>query len=94
MLSIEKNIVPLIESQFPALYREEGELFITFIKAYYEWLEGNHRNLFLNHQLVLMLVILSLKVIQQVRLLLPLVIDTLFSYQSLMHFVVTHSVMT
>ena len=47
MLSIEKNIVPLIESQFPALYREEGDLFITFVKAYYEWLEGNLQELIL-----------------------------------------------
>ena len=45
MLTIEKNIVPLIEQQFPALYREEGQLFITFVKAYYEWLESNLQEL-------------------------------------------------
>lgn len=40
MLSIEKKIVPLIEQQFPAFYREEGGLFIAFVKAYYEWMEN------------------------------------------------------
>ena len=47
MLTIEKNIVPLIEQQFPSLYRAEGELFITFVKAYYEWLETNLQELVL-----------------------------------------------
>ena len=38
-MSIEKHISPYIESQFPAFYREEGPLFVQFLKAYYEWLE-------------------------------------------------------
>lgn len=38
-LDIEKQISPFIESQFPQFYREEGELFLTFVKAYYEWME-------------------------------------------------------
>ena len=38
-LDIEKQISPFIERQFPEFYREEGDLFITFVKAYYEWLE-------------------------------------------------------
>lgn len=33
------NISPLIEHQFPDFYREEGEMFVAFVKAYYEWLE-------------------------------------------------------
>lgn len=37
--AIEKYISPLIESQFPQFYREEGPRFVSFIKAYYEWLE-------------------------------------------------------
>lgn len=32
-------ISPLISSQFPSLYAEEGPAFIAFVKAYYEWLE-------------------------------------------------------
>lgn len=35
-----KNIAPLIENQFPSFYKEEGENFIQFIKAYYEWMDS------------------------------------------------------
>ena len=38
-MSIEKYISPFIESQFPLFYQEEGDTFIDFTKAYYEWLE-------------------------------------------------------
>ena len=38
-MSIEKFISPLIASQLPAVYREEGPAFVAFIKAYYEYLE-------------------------------------------------------
>ena len=34
-----KNIAPLVKNQFPAFYQEEGENFIQFIKAYYEWMD-------------------------------------------------------
>jgi hypothetical protein len=33
------KISQYIERQFPAFYREEGQNFISFVKAYYEWLE-------------------------------------------------------
>ena len=36
---IFKKISPLIEAQFPAFIREEGPRFVTFLKAYYEYLE-------------------------------------------------------
>lgn len=39
MKEIEKLISPLIEQQFPSIYREEGETFIAFVKAYFEWME-------------------------------------------------------
>lgn len=39
MSTIEKNISPLIESQFPAFYKEQGPLFILFVEEYYKWLE-------------------------------------------------------
>ena len=41
MKDIEKLISPLVESQFPSFYREEGEQFVAFVKAYYEWLENS-----------------------------------------------------
>lgn len=46
MTSIDQNeITPvsisnLISNQFPAFYREQGPVFIAFVKAYYEWLES------------------------------------------------------
>lgn len=36
---IFKKISPLIEAQFPAFIREEGPRFVSFLKAYYEYLE-------------------------------------------------------
>jgi len=41
MRQIEEYISPLIEGQFPAFYRDEGQMFIAFVKAYYEWAESN-----------------------------------------------------
>lgn len=40
-IDIEKKISTLVENQFPDFYKQEGELFILFVKAYYEWLETN-----------------------------------------------------
>lgn len=39
MFDVVTKISHLIEKQFPAVYREDGENFIAFVKAYYEWLE-------------------------------------------------------
>ena len=38
-MNIEKHISPFIASQFPSFYEEEGQNFIAFVKAYYEWAE-------------------------------------------------------
>jgi hypothetical protein len=46
MKNIEKRISPLIASQFPSFYQEEGENFIAFVKAYYEWLESTDNPLY------------------------------------------------
>jgi len=35
----DKIISPLIPSQFPAFYRTDGPHFISFVQAYYQWLE-------------------------------------------------------
>jgi hypothetical protein len=45
-VGIEKKISPLIEHQFPAFYRDEGPVFIQFVKAYYEWLEDTDNPLY------------------------------------------------
>lgn len=39
MKQLERFISPFIANQFPQIYREEGPLFIAFVKAYFEWLE-------------------------------------------------------
>ena len=39
--SIQKKISTFVSSQFPSFYREEGDTFIQFMKAYYEWMESN-----------------------------------------------------
>lgn len=38
-MEIDKYISELVAHQFPAFYQEDGEMFITFVKAYYEWME-------------------------------------------------------
>lgn len=42
MSQIEKNISQFIQNQFPAIYREEGELFVKFVTKYYEWMEESN----------------------------------------------------
>jgi hypothetical protein len=39
MKELEKYISTFTEQLFPAFYRDEGPLFIAFVKAYYEWME-------------------------------------------------------
>jgi hypothetical protein len=43
MTDIIQKISYAIESQFPSLYREEGDELIAFVKAYYEFLEETDR---------------------------------------------------
>jgi hypothetical protein len=38
-MAIENKLSTLIQGQFPSFYAEEGENFILFMKAYYEFLE-------------------------------------------------------
>jgi len=42
MKVIEKNISQFIESQFPALFREDGPALIAFVQSYFEWLEDEN----------------------------------------------------
>lgn len=39
--SIEQKISNFIENQFPDFYKSDGENFVLFLKAYYEWLESS-----------------------------------------------------
>lgn len=43
MLEFTKEVSQLIESQFPAIYREEGEELVAFLEAYYEFLQSDYR---------------------------------------------------
>lgn len=52
MRYIEKNISQFIESQFPALYREEGPILIEFIKSYFEWMENEGNTLYKTRRLL------------------------------------------
>lgn len=45
MRDIQDKISPLIKSLFPSFYLDEGEDFVAFVEAYYEWLESNHQQL-------------------------------------------------
>ena len=42
----EDYISPLIESQFPNIYKEDGPVFVAFVKAYYEYLEQEDKDLY------------------------------------------------
>jgi hypothetical protein len=48
---LEKSISNLIESQFPEIYREEGPVFVEFVKKYYEWLEQSNNVLYHSRRL-------------------------------------------
>ena len=41
---VRKNIHTDIPSQFPAIYREEGPLFVDFIQAYYKYIDEQENN--------------------------------------------------
>lgn len=49
--NIEKHVSNLVEAQFPEFYREEGQMFIAFVKAYYEWLESSGQPLYWSRRL-------------------------------------------
>lgn len=46
MKVVQQKISPLIDSQFPSFYREEGPLFVDFVRSYYEFLESTNNPLF------------------------------------------------
>jgi len=44
--NFEDFISPLVEQQFPAVYRDEGPVLVKFLKAYYEYQEQTDKDLF------------------------------------------------
>lgn len=40
-MAVTNKISALVKDQFPDFYKEEGENFLAFIQAYYEYLEQN-----------------------------------------------------
>lgn len=51
MSTIEKNISQFIKTQFPSIYREEGQLFVDFVTKYYEWMEQSNNVLYHSRRL-------------------------------------------
>lgn len=52
MSNLPDKVSSLIETQFPAFYRDEGEKFVAFVKAYYEWLEESDNINYLSRKLI------------------------------------------
>jgi hypothetical protein len=52
MKELEKYISPFIANQFPSIYKEEGPLFIAFVKAYFEWLESQDQVIYDSRRLL------------------------------------------
>lgn len=48
---IEERVSSLIDSQFPAFYREEGPLFVLFVRKYFEWMETEGQALYHSRRL-------------------------------------------
>lgn len=49
---LHDKISPLIETQFPSFYREEGPMFVTFVEEYYKWLETTNNTLYHSRHLL------------------------------------------
>lgn len=49
---LETKISNFIERQFPSFYKEDGENFILFVKAYYEWLEETNNPIYHSRNLL------------------------------------------
>ena len=41
-----KKISPLVKNQFPDFYLEEGDNFLQFVKAYYEWMDSPSNSIY------------------------------------------------
>jgi hypothetical protein len=45
MKDVERQISHLVQTQFPIFFQEEGDRFVKFARAYYEWLEQENNTL-------------------------------------------------
>lgn len=52
MKQIYNKISPLIESQIPSFYKEEGPFFVAFVQEYYKWLESTNNPLYYSRNLL------------------------------------------
>lgn len=52
MKEIEKNISVLVQNHMPSFYKEEGQDFLAFIKAYFEYLEDTNNTLYKSRRLL------------------------------------------
>jgi hypothetical protein len=52
MKPIEHSVKSLIAAQFPGFYREEGPLFVEFVKEYISWLQSTNNPLFHSRRLL------------------------------------------
>ena len=50
--NFEDFISPLVEQQFPAVYRDEGPILVKFLKAYYEYQEQTDGDLFTSRKMM------------------------------------------
>lgn len=46
MDTLEKTISNFVETQFPEVFREDGPVFVLFVKKYYEWMESQDQTLY------------------------------------------------
>jgi hypothetical protein len=49
---VEKTISNIIESDFPQYKREEGPVFVEFVKSYYKWLESSNNTIYHSRRLM------------------------------------------
>lgn len=52
MNQIEDNISLLVQNHFPDFYKQEGETFIAFVKAYYDWTQQTNNNIYFARNLL------------------------------------------
>ncbi|NBR22684.1 MAG: hypothetical protein EBU08_02630 [Micrococcales bacterium] len=52
MRQIEDNISLLVQNHFPDFYKEDGQVFVEFVKEYYNWAQESNNHLFFSRNLL------------------------------------------
>ncbi len=52
MKEIEDSISVLVQNHFPEFYKEEGDTFVAFVKAYYEWAQQTNNHVYFARNLL------------------------------------------